>query len=175
VVGGGAARAGAGATEQGQPLPLAESQPDGTFVLEVPSHALGVIKETGIFQWLASQSYRLSRGRPWLLVIILLIIASVVSALLNEATTMLLTTPITIQFAITLGINPLALLLPEVLVSNAGGIFTLISKPTNILSGDLRGSVADGAGSGCHDSGANHAVRSGLPEQRLPNRGEEKR
>jgi len=96
---------------------------------------IGVIEETGIFQWLAYQSYRLSGGRTWLLVIILMIITAIASALLDNVTTMLLMTPISIQIALALGVNPLSLLLPEVLASNVGGISTLIGTPTNILIG----------------------------------------
>jgi len=97
--------------------------------------AIGIIEETGIFQWLAYQAYRLSRGRPWLLITILMVITSVASALLDNVTTMLLMTPMTLQIGLALGINPLSLLLPEVLASNVGGISTLIGTPTNILVG----------------------------------------
>ncbi len=100
---------------------------------------VSVIEETGIFQWLAYQSYRLSRGRAWLLVTILMIITSIASALLDNVTTMLLMTPMTIQIALALGINPLTLLIPEVLASNVGGISTLIGTPTNILIGSYAG------------------------------------
>jgi Na+/H+ antiporter NhaD/arsenite permease-like protein len=100
---------------------------------------IGVIEETGIFQWLAYQSYRLSRGKVWLLVTILMIITSIASALLDNVTTMLLMAPITIQIALTLGLNPISLLIPEVLASNVGGISTLIGTPTNILIGSYAG------------------------------------
>lgn len=100
---------------------------------------VGVIEETGIFQWLAYQSYRFSGGRAWLLVTILMLITSVASALLDNVTTMLLMTPITIQIALAMEINPLSLLLPEVLASNVGGISTLIGTPTNILIGSYAG------------------------------------
>ncbi len=96
---------------------------------------VGVIEETGIFQWLAYQSYRLSGGRAWLLVIILMIITSIASALLDNVTTMLLMTPMTIRIALAMEVTPLSLLLPEVLASNVGGISTLIGTPTNILIG----------------------------------------
>jgi Na+/H+ antiporter NhaD/arsenite permease-like protein len=96
---------------------------------------IGVIEETGIFQWLAYQAYRLSRGKMWLLVTILMIITAVASALLDNVTTMLLVAPITIQIALTVGINPLSLLIPEIMASNVGGISTLIGTPTNILIG----------------------------------------
>ena len=112
---------------------------DVIFLIMGMMIVIGVIEETGIFQWLAYQSYRLSRGRPWLLVMILMLITSVASALLDNVTTMLLMTPITIQIAIALNINPLVLLLPEVLASNVGGITTLIGTPTNILIGSYAG------------------------------------
>jgi len=44
-------------------------------------------------------------------------------------------TPISLQIALAIGINPLALIIPEVLASNVGGISTLIGTPTNILIG----------------------------------------
>lgn len=96
---------------------------------------IGIIEGTGIFQWLAYWSYRLSGGRAWLLVIILMVITGVASALLDNVTTMLLMTPITLQIALALGINPLSLLIPEVLASNVAGISTLIGTPTNIMIG----------------------------------------
>ena len=96
---------------------------------------IAVIERTGIFQWLAFTAYRISGGRTWLLLIILMIITGVTSAFLDNVTTMLLMTPITVQVALSLGLNPLALLMPEVMASNVFGISTLIGTPTNILIG----------------------------------------
>jgi len=100
---------------------------------------VGIIEETGIFQWTAYQAYRVSRGRAWLLVIILMCVTAVASAFLDNVTTMLLMAPITLQIALALGIDPLSLILPEVLASNIGGISTLIGTPTNILIGSYAG------------------------------------
>lgn len=96
---------------------------------------IAVIEGTGIFQWTTFQAYRLSRGRSWLLVLILMAVTAVASALLDNFTTMLLMTPISLQIGLALGINPLALIIPEILASNIGGISTLIGTPTNILIG----------------------------------------
>ena len=96
---------------------------------------IAVVERTGIFQWSAYMAYRLSGGRNWLLVIILMIITGVASAFLDNVTTMLLMTPITIRIALSLGLNPLALLMPEVMASNVVGISTLVGTPTNILIG----------------------------------------
>jgi Na+/H+ antiporter NhaD/arsenite permease-like protein len=96
---------------------------------------IAIIERTGIFQWTAFQAYRLSRGRASVLVLILMGVTVVASALLDNFTTMLLMTPISLQIGLALGINPLALIIPEVLASNVGGITTLIGTPTNILIG----------------------------------------
>ena len=100
---------------------------------------IAIVEGTGIFQWLAFQAYRLSRGRTWLLVLILMLITAVASALLDNFTTMLLMTPISLQIGLALGINPLALIIPQVLASNVGGISTLVGTPTNIIIGAYAG------------------------------------
>lgn len=100
---------------------------------------IAVIEGTGVFQWMAFQAYRLSRGRTWLLVLILMLITAVASALLDNFTTMLLMTPISLQIGLALGINPLALIIPQVLASNVGGISTLVGTPTNIIIGAYAG------------------------------------
>jgi Na+/H+ antiporter NhaD/arsenite permease-like protein len=96
---------------------------------------IAVVERTGIFQWLAFMAYRLSRGRLWLLLPILMVVTGVASAFLDNVTTMLLMTPITVQIALAMGVNPLALLIPEVMASNVVGISTLVGTPTNILIG----------------------------------------
>ncbi len=96
---------------------------------------IATIERTGIFQWLAFSAYKLSGGRIWLLMPILMIITGIASAFLDNVTTMLLMTPITVQIALAIGINPLVLLLPEVMASNVAGISTLVGTPTNILIG----------------------------------------
>jgi Na+/H+ antiporter NhaD/arsenite permease-like protein len=96
---------------------------------------IAVVENTGIFQWLAFTAYRISGGRIWLLLPILMLITGVASAFLDNVTTMLLMTPISVQIALSLGLNPLILLIPEVMASNVVGISTLIGTPTNILIG----------------------------------------
>jgi Na+/H+ antiporter NhaD/arsenite permease-like protein len=101
---------------------------------------IAVVENTGIFQWLAFFAYRISGGRTWLLLPILMLITGIASAFLDNVTTMLLMTPITVQISLALGINPLALLIPEVMASNVIGVSTLVGTPTNILigsSGDI--------------------------------------
>jgi Na+/H+ antiporter NhaD/arsenite permease-like protein len=96
---------------------------------------VSVIESTGLFQWLAFQAYRWSRGQPVTLVVVLVIITTLASALLDNVTTMLLMVPITLEIAVALNLPPTSLLIAEILASNIGGITTLIGTPTNILIG----------------------------------------
>jgi Na+/H+ antiporter NhaD/arsenite permease-like protein len=96
---------------------------------------VGVLKKTGLFQWLAYKSYALARGNIFILAFILQVVTAVCSAFLDNVTTMLLMIPVTIEIAVTLKINPLTLLIPEVFASNVGGCATLIGDPPNILIG----------------------------------------
>lgn len=96
---------------------------------------VGVLKKTGLFPWLAYKAYALARGNIFVLSLILQGITAVASAFLDNVTTMLLLLPVTIEIAVTLKINPLTLIIPEVFASNVGGTATLIGDPPNILIG----------------------------------------
>ena len=96
---------------------------------------VGVLKKTGLFQWLAYKSYALSRGNVFALSGILMVVTAVASAFLDNVTTMLLMIPVTIEIAVTLKVNPIAFLIPEVFASNVGGTATLIGDPPNIIIG----------------------------------------
>jgi Na+/H+ antiporter NhaD/arsenite permease-like protein len=98
---------------------------------------VGVLKKTGLFQWLAYKSYAIARGNVFILSAILMLVTAVASAFLDNVTTMLLMIPVTIEIAVTLKINPIALLIPEVFASNVGGTATLIGDPPNILIGSF--------------------------------------
>ena len=102
---------------------------------------IAIVEHTGIFQWMAFAAYRISRGKMLLLLPILMLITGVASAFLDNVTTMLLMTPITVQIALSVGINPLALLIPEVMASNVIGVSTLVGTPTNILIGSYAGII----------------------------------
>ena len=105
------------------------------FLLMAMMIIVGVLKKTGVFQWMAYKSYQLARGNVFALASILMVVTAVTSAFLDNVTTMLLIIPVTIEIAMTLKINPVAFLLPEVFASNVGGTATLIGDPPNIMIG----------------------------------------
>jgi Na+/H+ antiporter NhaD/arsenite permease-like protein len=105
------------------------------FLLMAMMIIVGVMKKTGVFQWLAYKSYELAKGNVFILASILMTVTAVVSAFLDNVTTMLLMIPVTIEIALTLKVNPVAFLLPEAFASNVGGTATLIGDPPNIMIG----------------------------------------
>ena len=98
---------------------------------------VGVISHTGIFEWFAVQAYKKSNGNVWTLVVILCSVTAVLSAFLDNVTTMLLLTPVTIQLARVLDLDPIPVLIAEVLFSNIGGAATMIGDPPNIIIGSM--------------------------------------
>jgi len=98
---------------------------------------VGVLKKTGLFQWLAFKSYALARGNIFVLSGILMMVTAIASAFLDNVTAMLLMIPVTIEIAVTLKVNPITFLIPEVFASNVGGTATLIGDPPNILIGSF--------------------------------------
>jgi Na+/H+ antiporter NhaD/arsenite permease-like protein len=99
----------------------------------------GVVGRTGFFDWLAVRSVRLSKGEPLRLLLILFTVTSVLSAFLDNVTTVVLTTPITLSVARQLGVSPMPYLISQILASNIGGTATLIGDPPNILIGSAAG------------------------------------
>jgi Na+/H+ antiporter NhaD/arsenite permease-like protein len=88
---------------------------------------------TGVYTYLAIRAGQLSRGRPLAVVVALALTTAVLSAFLDNLTTVLLVVPITFLLADALDIDPLPLVIIEILVSNIGGTATLIGDPPNIL------------------------------------------
>jgi Na+/H+ antiporter NhaD/arsenite permease-like protein len=98
-----------------------------------------VLAKTGFFEWLAIRSVQLSRGEPMRLLLILAFVAAVLSAFLDNVTTVVLMTPITLSVAGRLGVSPIPYLISQILASNIGGTATLIGDPPNILIGSAAG------------------------------------
>ena len=96
---------------------------------------VGLTERTGVFTYLALRVAQLSRGRPFMLVLLLSGVTGLLSAFLDNLTAILLIVPITLLLADLLGISALPLVIVEVLASNIGGTATLIGDPPNIMIG----------------------------------------
>jgi Na+/H+ antiporter NhaD/arsenite permease-like protein len=88
---------------------------------------------TGVYTYLAIRAGQLARGRPLYVVLALAGSTALLSAFLDNLTTVLLMVPITFLLADTFDIDPLPLVLIEIITSNIGGTATLIGDPPNIM------------------------------------------
>src|SRR5688572_11210249 len=94
---------------------------------------VGVLKQTGLFDYLAVWAARRSRGRPFRLMVLLIIVTAGASALLDNVTTVLLVAPVTLTICQKLGMRPVPYLIVLAFASNIGGTATLIGDPPNII------------------------------------------
>jgi Na+/H+ antiporter NhaD/arsenite permease-like protein len=100
---------------------------------------VALLEPTGFFQFLAVWAGRLSKGQPVRLLILLGTITTVVSMFLDNVTTVVLIAPVTILICEILGVNPIPYLISEALLSNTGGVATLVGDPPNVLIGSEAG------------------------------------
>jgi Na+/H+ antiporter NhaD/arsenite permease-like protein len=94
---------------------------------------VGILSETGLFEWLAVRTYVFSRGVIWRLAATLCLITAFLSSCLDNVTTMLLISPVCVRLAEVMDWNPVPLLLVTTIFSNIGGTATLIGDPPNVI------------------------------------------
>ncbi len=94
-----------------------------------------MLTKTGFFGYLATLGAKKTQGSPWRLMLILGAITTVLSMMVDNVTTIVLMAPLTIIVADIVGLNPVPLLLAEALLSNTGGVATLVGDPPNIMIG----------------------------------------
>ena len=100
---------------------------------------VGIVKNTGVFEYLAIVAAKRAKGDPWKIILSLCVITAITSALLDNVTTVLLIVPMTFVITKTLEMDPIPFLIPEILASNIGGTSTLIGDPPNIMIGSQAG------------------------------------
>jgi len=100
---------------------------------------VAMLEPTGFFEYLAVLAARASKGQPVRLFILLGSVTTVLSMFLDNVTTVVLIAPVTILISEILGISPLPLLMAEALLSDTGGVATLVGDPPNVLIGSAAG------------------------------------
>jgi Na+/H+ antiporter NhaD/arsenite permease-like protein len=106
---------------------------DVIFLLLGMMIIVGVLRRTGVFEFVAIWAAKRAKGSPLRVMILLVLITAVASALLDNVTTVLLIAPVTLLVCDRLGVSPIPYLIAEALASNIGGTATLIGDPPNII------------------------------------------
>ncbi len=106
---------------------------DVIFLLLGMMIIVSVLRQTGIFEYIAIWAAKRAKGSPLRVMILLVLVTASASALLDNVTTVLLVAPVTLLVCDRLAVNPVAFLIAEVFASNIGGASTLIGDPPNII------------------------------------------
>lgn len=100
---------------------------------------VSVVRQSGLFEYLAVRTAKLAQGDPWLIMLLFALLTAVLSAFLDNVTTVLLIGPMTLTICEILDIDPIPYFYVEILSSNIGGTATLIGDPPNIMIGSAAG------------------------------------
>ncbi|MET8468849.1 ArsB/NhaD family transporter [Streptomyces sp. NPDC006422] len=106
---------------------------DVIFLLMGMMMIVGVLKKTGMFEFLAIWAVKRARAKPFRVMVMLVVITAVTSALLDNVTTVLLVAPVTLLVCERLNLPVAPFLIAEVFASNIGGTATLVGDPPNII------------------------------------------
>lgn len=98
-----------------------------------------MLQHTGFFQYMAIMVAKRTKGNSLALFVALGSLTTLLSMFLDNVTTVVLIVPITILIAEILGISPVPLLMAEALLSNTGGVATLVGDPPNVVIGSAAG------------------------------------
>lgn len=100
---------------------------------------VAVLEHTGFLEFLAIKSAQKAHGNPWLLMIVLGTVTTLVSFILDNVTTVVIIAPVTILIAKITRISATPLLMAEALLSDTGGVATLVGDPPNVMIGSAAG------------------------------------
>ena len=105
------------------------------FLLAAMMTIVSIMIPTGGFNWMAYKIAAMSRGRLYLMLVLLGTAVTVLSLLLDNVTTVVIFGPLIILIARAQKISPIPYLLAAALLSDTGGIATLVGDPPNIMIG----------------------------------------
>lgn len=100
---------------------------------------VNVTRRSGLFEYIAIRTAKISGGDPLLVFILFTLVTAIISAFLDNVTTVLLMTPMILTIVRLMKVNPVPYVLGEIFASNIGGTATLIGDPPNIMIGSATG------------------------------------
>ena len=100
---------------------------------------VSVVKNSGLFEYIAIRAAKAAKGHPWRLMVLFVLITAILSAFLDNVTTVLLIGPMTLAITNMLKVNPVPFFMTQIMASNIGGTATLIGDPPNIMIGSAAG------------------------------------
>jgi len=109
------------------------------FLLGCMMAIVSIMIPTGGFEAMANYMARISKGRQFVLMVLLGTAVTVLSLLLDNVTTVVIFGPLIILIARAMKVTPIPFLLAAALLSDTGGVATLVGDPPNLMIGSAKG------------------------------------
>ncbi len=109
------------------------------FLLGCMMTVVAIMIPTGGFNWMAYKMAAMSKGRLYLMLVMLGTAVTVMSLLLDNVTTVVIFGPLIILIARAQKVTPIPYLLAAALLSDTGGVATLVGDPPNLMIGSAAG------------------------------------
>ncbi len=109
------------------------------FLLGAMMTIVSIMIPTGGFEAVAYKIAYISKGRLYILMVLMGTAVAVISLMLDNVTTVVIFGPIIILIAKALKVNPIPYLLTAALLSDTGGVATLVGDPPNLMIGSAKG------------------------------------
>ena len=109
------------------------------FLLGCMMAIVSIMIPTGGFEAMANYMAKISKGRQFMLMVLLGTAVTVLSLLLDNVTTVVIFGPLIILIARAMKVTPIPFLLAAALLSDTGGVATLVGDPPNLMIGSAKG------------------------------------
>jgi Na+/H+ antiporter NhaD/arsenite permease-like protein len=109
------------------------------FLLAIMMIVVSIMISTGGFEHMAQYMAKKSAGSPIRLLVFMGTAVTVISLLLDNVTTVIIFGPLIIMICQAMKISPIPYLLAAALLSDTGGVATLVGDPPNLMIGSAAG------------------------------------
>ena len=93
------------------------------------------LRGVGFFRWICLTTAQMVNYRMILISLLFTVLSAVLSMFLGSVTVILFMASVTIELSRILKINPIPLIIAEIVAANAGGAATMVGDPPNIIIG----------------------------------------
>jgi len=97
------------------------------------------LRAVGFFRWLCLNTAQMVNYRAIPIALVFMLLSGVMSMFLDSVTVVLFMASVTIELGRLLKINPVPLIIAEIVAANAGGTATMVGDPPNIIIGTSLG------------------------------------
>ncbi len=92
-----------------------------------------ILELCGFFEFIAIKAAKMSGGDPWKLIVLLGTFTTLISLLIDNVTAIIIIAPVTLKICNKMEINPIPPLLAEAILSDTGGVASMVGDPPNVM------------------------------------------